>query len=312
MSDVAEVQWAEKDPDSISRYNGEETLTVSITKNQSASTLGMVRDVKNVMRQMEDSHPGLVATASYDASDMILQSASSVGSTLLMGVILSMIVLFIFFGDWKASLIVGSAMPISLLVTVIVMAVAGFSLNIITLGALVIAIGMMVDSSSVVLENCFRSKDKKLHFKDAALVGAQGVASSIVASTITTVVVYLPLCLQDGLAGQIFGQLGYTIIIAMLASLVSALTLVPLFFWIFQPREKKELKINSLLDRIKGKYEKMERKLLYRKKLSMAVAVFLLVAAFALVGLMKVELMPSIDEGMDLCGGNLPFRYKSI
>ena len=297
LSDVAEVQWAEKDPDSISRYNGEETLTVSITKNQSASTLGMVRDVKNVMRQMEDSHPGLVATASYDASDMILQSASSVGSTLLMGVILSMIVLFIFFGDWKASLIVGSAMPISLLVTVIVMAVAGFSLNIITLGALVIAIGMMVDSSSVVLENCFRSKDKKLHFKDAALVGAQGVASSIVASTITTVVVYLPLCLQDGLAGQIFGQLGYTIIIAMLASLVSALTLVPLFFWIFQPREKKELKINSLLDRIKGKYEKMERKLLYRKKLSMAVAVLLLVAAFALVGLMKVELMPAIDEG---------------
>lgn len=297
LSDVAEVQWAEKDPDSISRYNGEETLTVSITKNQSASTLGMVRDVKNVMRQMEDSHPGLVATASYDASDMILQSASSVGSTLLMGVILSMIVLFIFFGDWKASLIVGSAMPISLLVTVIVMAVAGFSLNIITLGALVIAIGMMVDSSSVVLENCFRSKDKKLHFKDAALVGARGVAGSIVASTITTVVVYLPLCLQDGLAGQIFGQLGYTIIIAMLASLVSALTLVPLFFWIFRPREKKELKINSLLDRIKGKYEKMERKLLYRKKLSMAVAVLLLVAAFALVGLMKVELMPSIDEG---------------
>lgn len=175
LSDVAEVQWAEKDPDSISRYNGEETLTVSITKNQSASTLGMVRDVKNVMRQMEDSHPGLVATASYDASDMILQSASSVGSTLLMGVILSMIVLFIFFGDWKASLIVGSAMPISLLVTVIVMAVAGFSLNIITLGALVIAIGMMVDSSSVVLENCFRSKDKKLHFKDAALVGARAL-----------------------------------------------------------------------------------------------------------------------------------------
>ena len=83
----------------------------------------------------------------------------------------------------------------------------------------------------------------------------------------------------------------------MLASLVSALTLVPLFFWIFRPREKKELKINSLLDRIKGKYEKMERKLLYRKKLSMAVAVLLLVAAFALVGLMKVELMPSIDEG---------------
>lgn len=99
-----------------------------------------------------------------------------------MGVILSMLVLFIFFGDGKAA-IVGSAMPISLLVTVIVMAVAGFSLNIITLGALVIAIGMMVDSSSVVLESCFRAKDKKPGFREAAEIGTRGVAGSIVAST---------------------------------------------------------------------------------------------------------------------------------
>lgn len=297
LSDVADVQWSQKDPDSISRYNGEETLTVSVTKNQSDSTLGMVRDVKKVMDQMQEEHPGLVATASYDASDMILQSVSSVGSTLLMGVILSMLVLFIFFGDWKASLIVGSAMPISLLVTVIVMAMAGFSLNIITLGALVIAIGMMVDSSSVVLESCFRAKDKKPGFKEAAEIGANGVAGSIIASTITTVVVYLPLCIQTGLTGQIFGQLGYTIIIAMLASLISALTLVPLFFCIFKPQEKKELKLNGFLDKVKEKYDRLERKLLHKKKLSVLVAVVLLVAAFGLVSLMKTELMPTMDEG---------------
>ena len=297
LSDVADVEWSQKDPDSISRYNGEETLTVSVTKNQSASTLGMVRDVKKIMEQMQAEHPGLVVTASYDASDMILQSASSVGSTLLMGVILSMLVLFIFFGDWKASLIVGSAMPISLLVTVIVMAVAGFSLNIITLGALVIAIGMMVDSSSVVLESCFRTKDKKPGFKEAAEIGTNGVAGSIIASTITTVVVYLPLCIQTGLTGQIFGQLGYTIIIAMLASLISALTLVPLFFCIFKPQEKKELKINRLLDKVKNKYDKLERKLLHKKKLCVLVAVVLLLVSFGLVGLMKTELMPTIDEG---------------
>lgn len=297
LSDVADVQWSQKDPDSISRYNGEETLTVSVTKNQSDSTLGMVRDVKKVMDQMQEEHPGLVATASYDASDMILLAVKSVGSTLLMGVILSMLVLFIFFGDWKASLIVGSAMPISLLVTVIVMAMAGFSLNIITLGALVIAIGMMVDSSSVVLESCFRAKNKKPGFKEAAEIGANGVAGSIIASTITTVVVYLPLCIQNGLTGQIFGQLGYTIIIAMLASLISALTLVPLFFCIFKPQEKKELKLNGFLDKVKEKYDRLERKLLHKKKLSVLVAVVLLVMSFGLVALMKVELMPSMDEG---------------
>ena len=297
LSDVADVQWSQKDPDSISRYNGEETLTVSVTRNQSASTLGVVRDVRKTMERLQKEHPGLVATASYDASDMILLAVKSVGSTLLMGVILSMLVLFIFFGDGKASLIVGSAMPISLLVTVIVMAVAGFSLNIITLGALVIAIGMMVDSSSVVLESCFRAKDKKPGFKEAAEIGANGVAGSIVASTITTVVVYLPLCIQTGLTGQIFGQLGYTIIIAMLASLISALTLVPLFFCIFKPQEKKELKLNGFLDKVKEKYDRLERKLLHKKKLSVLVAVALLVMSFGLVALMKVELMPAMDEG---------------
>ena len=297
LSDVADVEWSQKDPDSISRYNGEETLTVSVTKNQSASTLGVVRDVRKTMERLQKEHPGLVATASYDASDMILLAVKSVGSTLLMGVILSMLVLFIFFGDGKASLIVGSAMPISLLVTVIVMAVAGFSLNIITLGALVIAIGMMVDSSSVVLESCFRAKDKKPGFREAAEIGTRGVAGSIIASTITTVVVYLPLCLQTGLTGQIFGQLGYTIIIAMLASLISALTLVPLFFCIFKPQEKKELKLNGFLDKVKEKYDRLERKLLHKKKLSVLVAVVLLVMSFGLVSLMKVELMPAMDEG---------------
>ena len=297
LADVADVSWAVQDASSVSRFNGQDTVSVSVTKNQSASTLGMISDVKKVMNQMAEEHEGMTMEISYDASDMIMQSVSSVGSTLALGVVLTMAVLLLFFGDFKASLIVGSAMPISLLATVILMAVCGFSLNMITLGALVIAIGMMVDSSSVVLESCFRYKDKGLEYNESALHGTGEVAGSIAASTITTVVVYLPLCLQQGLSGQIFGQLGYTIIIAMLASLVSALTLVPLFFKFFRPKEKKELKINGLLDKVKDKYEVMERKLLHRKKTAVVVSVVLLVASLGLVGLMDTELIPSMDEG---------------
>ena len=298
LSDVAEVSWSQKEADSVSRFNGEDTITVSVTKNQTASTIGMVNDVKKVMDRMQKENSSLMMNLSMDMSDMILESVGSVASTLLMGVILSMIILFIFFGDWKASLIVGSSMPVSLLVTVIVMAVAGFSLNMITLGALVIAIGMMVDSSIVVLESCFRSKDRIPEFKEAALQGAHGVVSSIVASTITTVVVYLPLCLQEGLSGQIFGQLGYTIIFAMLASLISAMTLVPLFFHLFKPKEKKELKINGFLDSLRNGYDWIERRLLGHKKICVLTAVLLLVLSFVLAGFMDTELMPSIDEGM--------------
>ncbi len=298
LSDVAQVGWSQKDPDSISRFNGEDTISVSVTKNQTAGTIGMVNDVKKVMNRMLEQNSNLMMDISMDMSEQILEAVGSVASTLLMGVILSMIILFLFFGDWKASLIVGSSMPISLLVTVIVMAVAGFSLNMITLGALVIAIGMMVDSSIVVLESCFRSKDRMPDFKEASLQGARGVVGSIIASTITTIVVYLPLCLQEGLTGQIFGQLGYTIIFAMLASLISAMTLVPLFFSLFKPKEKKELKINSVLEGMRNGYDVFERKLLKKKKTCVLLAVVLLVLSFVLAGFMDTVLMPSMDEGM--------------
>lgn len=298
LSDVAEVGWSQKDSSSISRFNGEETISVSVTKNQTASTIGMVNDVKRVMNRMQEENSNLMMDISMDMSEQIKDAVGSVASTLLMGVVLSMIILFIFFGDWKASLIVGSSMPISLLVTIIVMAVAGFSLNMITLGALVIAIGMMVDSSIVVLESCFRSKDRMPDFEESAIQGARGVVGSIIASTITTIVVYLPLCLQEGLSGQIFGQLGYTIIFAMLASLISAMTLVPLFFHLFKPKEKKELKINHLLDRMKAGYDTMERKLLHRKKLCVLFSVILLVLSFVMASYMDAELMPTMDEGM--------------
>ncbi len=298
LSDVAQVGWSQKDPDSISRFNGEDTISVSVTKNQTAGTIGMVNDVKKVMNRMLEQNSNLMMDISMDMSEQILEAVGSVASTLLMGVILSMIILFLFFGDWKASLIVGSSMPISLLVTVIVMAVAGFSLNMITLGALVIAIGMMVDSSIVVLESCFRSKDRMPDFKEASLQGARGVVGSIIASTITTIVVYLPLCLQEGLTGQIFGQLGYTIIFAMLASLISAMTLVPLFFSLFKPKEKKELKINSVLEGMRNGYDVFERKLLKKKKTCVLLAVVLLVLSFVLARFMDTVLMPSMDEGM--------------
>ena len=255
LSDVADVDWSVKDADSIARFNGEDTVTISMTKNQSASTIGMVNDVKKVMKNISEQNENAVIEASYDASEMIFESLSSVGSTLALGVILSMIVLFIFFGDWKASIIVGCSMPISLLMTVIVMALMGFSLNIMTLGGLVIAIGMMVDSSSVVIESCFRARDRVPDFKEAALQGTTEVISSIVASTITTVVVYLPLCFSGGMTGQIFMQLGLTIVFSLVASLISAITLVPLFFKMYQPQQKEDLKINHLLDIIKEKYD---------------------------------------------------------
>lgn len=297
LADIARISQNSKPADSISRYDGNENVTIGVQKKQSQGTVNVANDVTKAIDKLQQQNEAVDLEVVYNASDMIVSSLTSVGQTLILGIVLSMVVLFLFFGDVRASLIVGSSMPISLFVTLIIMNAMGFSLNLVTMGSLVIAIGMMVDNSIVVLESCFRLKDEKLTYKEAALEGTRIVTGAIVASTITTVVVYFPLSVMKGLSGQIFAQLGFTIIFAMLASLVAALTLIPLFFTKFKPKEKKELPINKLLGKMAKLYERALKKVLYRKKTSILIAVLLLGLSVVLIANTDVELMPSIDEG---------------
>ena len=297
LSELATVTQSQIEDSGISRTNGQEDITIAITKKKSYGTVDVTRSVERLLERLQASNDTVRIDVIYNASEAILSSLTSVGKTLVLGVVLSMIVLFIFFGDLRASLIVGSSMPISLFATMIGMNMLGFTFNVVTMGALVIAIGMMVDSSIVVLESCFRLKDQTGEYYDSAIKGTGYVTASIVASTITTVVVYLPLSTMKGLSGQMFAQLGMTIIMAMLTSLIVAMTIIPLLFGKFKPQEKKELPVNKLLRKINSGYEKILHKLLHKKKTVMVIAVLLLVGAFALVTHTNSELIPAMDEG---------------
>lgn len=298
LSDVAEVSQTKETADSISRSGGKDNISISIQKKQSASVVQVTDRVQKVMDAFSAKNRDVTLVMEYNSADTITASLWSVAKTLISGVIISMIVLFIFFGDIKASLIVGSSMPISLLATIILMNVMGYSLNIVTLGSLVIAIGMIVDNSIVVIESCFRAKDTEESFKEAAFRGTKVVTMSIIASTITTVVVYLPMALVDDLAGQLFGQLCFTIVFAMTASLISAMTLVPLFYSLFQPQEKKESVVNRVLDRFTVGYQKFLRIILHRKGLTILATLLLVAVAGLMVTKINVELMPAADEGI--------------
>lgn len=297
LSELATVTESQVQDSGVSRTNGQEDITVAITKKKSYGTVDVTRSVERLLERLQASNDTVKIDVVYNASDSIISSLTSVGETLVLGVILSMLVLFIFFGDLRASLIVGSSMPISLFATMIGMNMLGFTFNVVTMGALVIAIGMMVDSSIVVLESCFRLKDQTGEYYDSALKGTGYVTASIIASTITTVVVYLPLSTMKGLSGQLFAQLGMTIIMAMLTSLIVAMTIIPLLFGKFKPQEKKELPVNKLLRKINSGYEKLLHKLLNKKKTVMVISVLLLVGAFLLVSHTNSELMPTMDEG---------------
>lgn len=207
LSDIANVHYAKSEPYSYSRFNGTDNVTIDISKKQSANMIALSKDVKATLEQIKEQNPDLEIEMIFDSSDSIVNSIKSIGETLVLGIALSMLVLFIFFGDLKASLIVGSSMPISLLATFILMARMGFTLNMITMSALVIGVGMMVDNAIVVIEMCFRKKDEGFDFKEAAYEGAKVVTNSIIASTMTTVVVYLPLSNLKGMSGSYTARL---------------------------------------------------------------------------------------------------------
>lgn len=297
LQDVANVTMSSTSSDYISQYDGKEDISISIQTKSSYGTVNVCSDVKEALEKIKADNPAINFEITYDASETIVDSIWSVGQTLILGIVLSMAVLFLFFGDFKASLIVGASMPVSLFVTLILMNAMGYSLNIVTMGSLVIAIGMMVDSSIVVIESCFRMQEKKPDFKEAALAGTKVVTASIVASTITTVVVYVPLAVTKGLSGQLFEPLGFTIVFAMLASLIVSLTLVPLCYSRFRPVEKKDIPVNKFLRWVTRGYRKLLRRLLNKRFLVILASVAMVVVSVIMGSQLNMEMMPSADEG---------------
>lgn len=297
LKDVADVRMDVQEPDSLSQYNGEDNVSIRVSKVQSASTVRVASNVRKAIRRLEQQDAGVTYDMMYDAGTEITDALKSIAEALALGVLFAMLVLFLFFGDIKASLIVGSSMPLSVFATLVVMFLLGYNINIITAGALVIAIGMIVDNSIVVIESCFRAREEGKSLKEAAVDGAGTVMMSIVASTITTCVVYLPLTMIKGLAGQMFSQLGMIIVIAMISSLISALCVVPLLYVVSRPEEKMDSAANRILERIRNGYGVLMKTLLYRKKTTLLVSVGLLVASFFIASTLPFELIPAGYNG---------------
>ncbi len=181
LEDVANIYTSLEEASGIGRYNGRDTIAIGIKKQQSSSDVEVSRNVMRVIGQLQAGDPNLEIVVVDDNSEMIKSSLTSVLQTMAMAVMVSMVIIFLFFGDLKASLIVGTSIPISILAALIAMSAMGFSLNVITLSSLVLGVGMMVDNSIVMLESCFRST-KGVGFREyteAALKGSGVVLQSI-------------------------------------------------------------------------------------------------------------------------------------
>jgi HAE1 family hydrophobic/amphiphilic exporter-1 len=236
IDDVSDVALTTDPVSSISRVNGEDALSIAVTKLPAANTVEVSRGVLAVLPQLEDTFPDASFTVVFDQAPFITQSIETLATEGLLGLVFAVIVILVFLLSIRSTLVTAISIPTSVLITFIGLQTFGYSLNMLTLGALTIAIGRVVDDSIVVIENIKRHYVEGADKGDAIRLAVREVAMAITASTLTTVAVFLPIAFVGDMVGELFRPFAMTVTIAMAASLLVALTIVPvLAYWFLRP-----------------------------------------------------------------------------
>jgi HAE1 family hydrophobic/amphiphilic exporter-1 len=229
LKDIAEVRQGYKEREGVVRVDGHEAIELAVYKEGDANTVSVAAAVK---KQLERLKPILPSNAKLDTIDdqsiFIQSSLDDVRNDAIIGGILAVLIIFFFLADSWSTFIISLSLPISLIATFFFMGQAGVSLNVMSLGGLALATGMVVDDSIVVLENIARLREQGMGIVEAAVKGAREVSMAVIASTLTTVAVFFPLVFVQGVAGQLFRDQALTVTFAMLISLVVAMTLIPM------------------------------------------------------------------------------------
>lgn len=228
LRDVARVEDAFKGQQQLLRYNGTPGIGVTVYKQSDANTVKVAGQVNRALRDLEKNMPaGSSVGILFNQADFINDSIANVLRIGLVGALLAVFILFLFLRDLRSTLVIGLAIPVSVISTFVLMYFNGLTLNLITLGGLALGIGMMVDNAIVILENIFRMRQEGKGPQDAAIAGSNEVADAIIAATLTTVVVFLPVIFVKGIASQIFSSMAWTVSFSLFASLIVALAVVP-------------------------------------------------------------------------------------
>lgn len=229
LSDVAQVRREAAERETLSLVSGNEAVEVAVLRESTANIVALSRVVRDRLEQLERELPrGVRTTLISDQATFIERAVGDVGQAAVLGGIFAMLILLLFLRHLPTTLIVVTAIPISVVATFVLMFSRDITLNIMSLGGLALGIGMLVDSAIVVLESIARERDQGQRPSEAARRGTAVVGTAVVASTLTTVAVFLPIVFVEGIAGQLFGDQAWTVSFALLAALVVSLTLIPM------------------------------------------------------------------------------------
>jgi HAE1 family hydrophobic/amphiphilic exporter-1 len=302
IRDIAEVKDTLKETRTLSRIQGEKGVFLIVSKRSGANTATVGKAVKKEMAKIKPTLPsGINFTLVMDQEDMINRVTSRTANTAWQGGLLAVLLIFLFLQNWRPTLIISLAIPLSIITTFIGLYAAGYTFNIMTLAGLALGVGMLVDNAIVVIENTFRHIEQGEPVEGASIVGASEVGMAITASTLTTVIVFLPIIFASGIVGKISRSLALTVSLALFASLFVALSIVPLFSSLLYKAKGSESADKSALREPrfeKGRriYRNLLTAALKKRKLALAVVIGLFVLSLAIIPLMRTEFIPESDQ----------------
>jgi len=310
LKDIAEVESSHKKLYRIVKINGIPGIRVAVRKQSLANTVDVASAVLSELKKINRDLPHLNIIPLVDTSDYIQRSITNVARIAGYGGIFAILVLLFFLGSFRSTAIISTAIPISMIATFMFIYFAGFTINIMSLGGLAIGVGLIVDNAIVVLENIFRLRKAGVPAIKAAIIGSEQVTSAIIASTLTTLVIFLPLLFVRDMAGIMFRQLALVISFALLSSLVVALMLIPMLASRLmvkpvvgskeRPHPGKTMIIHristSFFSSLENSYTSLLILCLKHRKITILSVIVILLLSMSLIPFIGVEYMPSADE----------------
>ncbi|GIP63636.1 multidrug ABC transporter [Virgibacillus pantothenticus] len=302
VDDLAEVKDDFKEQSGMTLVNGKPSVVLSILKKTDSNTVEVATNIEDSLQEIKQDLPSDVnLDIIIDTSDFIQMSIDSVVQNILIGGAISIFILLLFLKSIRATIVIGLSIPIAIITTFILMYFTGETLNILTLGGLALGLGMMVDSSIVILEHIYSYRQRGYSLKDAAIKGASELAPAVIASTTTTLVVFLPIIYVEGIASDMFTPLALAVSFSLITSLVVAITLVPMLSSKLLQKAMQDGGKRYWFDRFLGwlntKYQKALKWVLGHRKTTVFVTVVAIVGSLALTPFIGAEFIPSADQG---------------
>jgi HAE1 family hydrophobic/amphiphilic exporter-1 len=315
VSDIGRVKDGVEERTDVSRVNGKEGLLIYIYKQSDANTVAVSRRVRAAVVRLNRRLSDMVLTVRIDKSEFVVQSIANIERAAGYGMGLAAVVLVIFLRSFRSTIVIGISMPFSVMATFVLIYAHGFSLNVVSFGGLALGLGLLVDNSIVVLESIYRRRDEGQPIKEAAIDGTNEVGSAIVASTMTTLIVFVPLAFVEGMTGVLLHQLSWVVCFALTCSLLASLTLTPMLaaHWGGRPKPgagrgagpgAEAASSRGLVAIAHGAFSKLEtlyaavlRLALRRRGVVLSLLLLLFSVVVGLTPRIGTEYMPKADEG---------------